>query len=100
MSLPLCTQDVAVTVADFEGSMPGMTYLFSAAKKHHLFLPETEILSEEVATSSSNSQQDKPHPPENIDVENTAALARKMGMGMSRCCGSAKAVKEHVSVNY
>ena len=80
MSLPLCTQDVAVTVADFEGSMPGMTYLFSAAKKHHLFMPETAILGEEEATGANDGQQNKPRPPQNIDVENTAALAREMGV--------------------
>ena len=80
MSLSLCTQDVAVSVADFEGSMPGMTYLFVATKKHQLFMPETAILGEEEATGANDGQRNKPRPPENIDVENTAALAREMGV--------------------
>ena len=66
--------------AAFEGSWPGMTYLFNATKNHHLFLPETTILSEEEATGANDGQRDKPHPPQNIDVDNTAALAREMGV--------------------
>ena len=100
MSLSLCTQDVAVSVADFEGSMPGMRYLFVAAKKHQLFLPEPTILGEEEATGADNGQQNKPRPPQNIDVENTTALAREMRMGMSGCCGNGKAVKKIYQCNY
>ena len=73
-------QDVAVNAADFDGAMPGMTYLVVAAKNHHLFLPETTILSEEEATGANDGQQNKPRPPENIDVENTTALAKEMGV--------------------
>ena len=75
-----CTQDVTVFSSDFDGSIPGMTYLFTAAKNHHLFLPETAILGEEEATGVNDGQQNKPRLPENIDVENTAALAREMGV--------------------
>ena len=64
----------------FEDSWPGMTYLFAAAKNHYLFLAETAILNEEEATGANDGQRDKPRPPENIDVDNTAALAREMGI--------------------
>ena len=66
--------------SDFEGFIPGLAYLFNAAKNRQLFLPETTILGEEEATGANDGQQNKPHPPENIDVENTAALAREMGV--------------------
>ena len=92
MSLSLCTQDVAVvSIADFEGSLPGMTYMFRAAKRHHLFLPETAILGEEEAIGANNGQRNKPHPPENIDVENTAALAREMGVSAETLIENQKA---------
>ena len=66
--------------SEFEDFIPGMTYLFNAAKNRQLFLPETTILGEEEATGANDGQQNKPRPPENIDVENTAALAREMGV--------------------
>ena len=66
--------------ADFEDCIPGLTYLFPATKNHQLFLPETTILSEEEATGANDGQRTKPRPPENIDVENIAALAREMGV--------------------
>ena len=75
-----CTQDVAVSGSDFDGSLLGMTYLFNAARNHHLFLPETAILGEEEATGANDNKRNKPRPPENIDVENIAALAREMGV--------------------
>ena len=72
-----CTQDVAVYTSDFEDCIPGMTYLFAVTKNHHLFLPETTVLNEEEVIGHSDRQQNKPCSP---DVENTAALAREMGI--------------------
>ena len=72
-----CTQDVAVSRCNFEGAMPGMTYLFAAAKHHYLFIPEIgAILSEEEAAGTN---VDKPHPTDSIDVAKE--------MGISRCEG-------------
>ena len=86
-----CTQDVAVSGSDFEDCIPGMTYLFAATKNHHLFLPETTILSEKEATGANDGQRTKPRPPENIDVENTAALAREMGVSAETLLKNQKA---------
>ena len=86
-----CTQDVAVSGSDFEDCIPGMTYLFAATKNHHLFLPETTILSEEEATGANDGQRNKPRPPENIDVDNTAALAREMGVSAETLLKNQKA---------
>ena len=77
--------------ANFEGYWPGMTYLFNATKNHHLFLSETAILSEEEAVGANDGQQNKPHPPENIDVDNTAALAREMGISEKALLDNQKA---------
>jgi len=84
-----CTQDVSVTTIDFEGALPGMTYLFSAPKKHHLIMPEVSILSEEEAAGTSVDRQSKP---ENIDVANTSILAKEMGMSKKQLMATQKAV--------
>lgn len=77
--------------SDFENWIPGMTYLFAAAKNHHLFLPATTVLSEVEATGANNGQRNKAHPPENIDVEDTAALAREMGVSTATLLENQKA---------
>lgn len=77
--------------SDFENCIPGMTYLFAATKNHHLFLPETTILSEVEATGANDGQRNKAHPPENIDVEDTAALAREMGVSTATLLENQKA---------
>ena len=74
--------------SDFENCIPGMTYLFAATKNHHLFLPETTILGEEEATGANDGQRNKPHPP---DVEDTAALAREMGVSTATILENQKA---------
>ena len=68
-----------------------MTYLFGAAKNHHLFLPETTILSEVEATGANDGQRNKAHPSDNIDVEDTAALAREMGVSTATLLENQKA---------
>lgn len=89
-----CTQDVVVSTIDFEGALPGMTYLFSAPKKHHLIMPEVAILSEEEAAGTSVDHQNNPHHTESIDIENTSILAKRMGMSEKQLMASQKAVLE------
>jgi len=43
-------------------------------------MPEVAILSEEEATGTSVHHQNKPHPTESIDLEDTSVLAKDMGM--------------------
>ena len=77
--------------SDFEHIISGMTYLFNAAKNRQLFLAETAILSEDEVIGANDGQQNKPRPPENIDVEDTAALAREMGVSAETLLENQKA---------
>ena len=85
------TQDVAVRTVDSEVAFPGMTYLFSAPKNHHLMMPEVAILSEEKVTGTSVEHQSKPHLTEEIDVENTSILAKEMGVSLKQLMANQKA---------
>lgn len=78
-----------MSTVDFEGAIPGMTYLFSAPKNRRLILPEVAILSEEEAAGTS---VDQPHHTESIDVENTSILAKDMGMSAKQLMATQQAV--------
>ena len=88
------TQDVAVSTIDFEGAIPGMTYLFSGPRNRHdrLVMPEVAILSEEEAAGDSVDHQKKPPSTEKIDIENTSILAKEMGVSKKQLLANQKAV--------